>query len=87
MGEIHSVGRVQCSLLEVDCGTHSLRALRRKLRWFELFLAEGLFAKTWRCDDIEVLVFPPREPRLRSMVIVAREVMDHERWAAYLYAT
>jgi Replication-relaxation len=42
--ELHyATGRVQCCLLEVDLGTHSLKAMRRKLRTFELFLAEGLF--------------------------------------------
>jgi Replication-relaxation len=86
--ELHyATGRVQCCLLEVDLGTHSLKAMRRKLRAFELFLAEGLFARTWLRDDFEVLVVAPSEQRLQNITTMARQVVDSNRWDAYLFAT
>lgn len=86
--ELHYAnGRVQCCVLEVDLGTHSLTAIRRKLRAFELFLAEGLFERTWRRDDFEVLVVAPSAQRLGNLDREAREVVGSERWDAYLFAT
>jgi Replication-relaxation len=86
--ELHyASGRVQCCLLEVDLGTHSLKAMGRKLRAFELFLAEGLFAKTWHQNDFEVLVVAPSEQRLQNITTMARQVVDSNRWDAYLFAT
>jgi hypothetical protein len=86
--ELHyATGRVQCCLLEVDLGTHALKVMRRKLRAFELFLAEGLFARTWHRDDFEVLVVAPSEKRLQTITNMARQVVDPTRWDAYLFAT
>jgi len=86
--ELHyATGRVQCCLLEVDLGTHSLKAMGRKLRAFELFLAEGRFARTWHRDDFEVLVVAPSEKRLQTITNMARQVVDPTRWDAYLFTT
>lgn len=86
--EIHyASGRIQCCLLEVDRGTHALKALRRKFRAFELFLANGHFAKTWGRDDFEVLVVVPSVQRLQNIANIAREVVSTGRWDAYLFAT
>jgi hypothetical protein len=68
-------------------GTHSLKVMRRKIRAFELFLAEGLFARTWLRDDFEVRVVASSEKRLQTITTMARQVVDSNRWDAYLFAT
>jgi Replication-relaxation len=86
--ELHyASGRVQCCLLEVDLGTHSLKAMHRKLGTFELFLAEGLFARTWKRDDFEVLIVAPSEQRLQNVLTVSRKSVKPDRWDAYLFTT
>ena len=86
--ELHyATGRVQCCLLEVDLGTHSLARMRRKLRAFELFLAEGLFARTWQRSDFEVLLLASSERRLHHVTSLAREAVPSERHDAYSFAT
>jgi hypothetical protein len=86
--ELHyASGRVQCCLLEVDLGTHSRKALRRKIHAFELFLTEGLFARIWHRDDFEVLVVAPSNQRVENLVAVAQKSVERDRWDAYLFTT
>jgi hypothetical protein len=67
-------------------GTHSLQVMRRKLHAFELFLAEGLFARTWLRDDFEVRVVASSEQQLQNITTMAQQVVDSNRWGSYLFA-
>ncbi len=86
--ELHyPTGTVHCGLLEVDMGTLTLARFRRKLRAFELALAQGLFAKHWRHKDFEVFVLTHSDARLNHLWRAARDVVPPERWEWYFFAT
>jgi hypothetical protein len=77
---------VQTCLLEVDMGTLTLRRFRRKLRAFELSLAQGLAAQDWD-SDFEVVVLTHSRGRLDELWRAAREEVPPERWSAYSFGT
>jgi hypothetical protein len=79
-------GFVQGCLLEVDMGTLTLRRFRRKLRAFELSLAQGLAALDWE-DDFEVVVLTHARGRLQELWRAAREEVASERWGDYAFGT
>ncbi len=83
---VYPDGFVQGCLLEVDTGTLTLARFRRKLRAFELYLAQGLAARHWE-DDFEVLVLTPSRPRLQQLWRAARDEVPAERWGDYSFAT
>ena len=83
---VYPDGFVQGCLLEVDMGTLTLKRFRRKLRAFELYLAQGLAAKHWE-HDFEVLVLTHSRPRLQQLWRVARDEVPPERWGAYSFGT
>jgi hypothetical protein len=77
---------VQTCQLEVDMGTLTLRRFRRKLRAFELSLAQGLAAQHGE-DDFEVLVLTNSRGRLQELWRTARDEVAPERWSAYSFGT
>lgn len=79
-------GRIQCGVVEVDLGTHGLPAIRRKFRAFELYLAQGLFAKHWRQETFEVYVLASSEKRLHHLWQIGREEVPSDRWGVYYFA-
>ncbi len=80
-------GTVHCGLLEADMGTLTLARFRRKLRAFELALAQGLFAKHWQHKDFEVFVLTHSNARLDHLWRTAREAVPPDRWEWYFFAT
>jgi protein involved in plasmid replication-relaxation len=80
-------GAVQVALVEVDLGTTTLARFRRKIRAFELYLAEGRFAREWGRDSFEVVVLTCSSGRLRHLCEAARAEVPDDRWDAYLLAT
>lgn len=79
-------GRIQCGIVEVDLGTHGLPAIHRKFRAFELYLAQGLFAKHWQQETFEVYVLTSSEKRLVHLWQIAREEVPTDRWNMYYFA-
>lgn len=77
-------GHVQFSLVEIDMGTLTLSRFRRKVRGFEAYWAEGLFAKRFGHDIFDVLVLTHSGPRLRNLWQAARQEVDDERQQYYL---
>jgi len=80
-------GQRQTLVVEIDNGTHDLDAFGRKLRAFELFLAQGRFGRAWRAGPFEVLVLTTSEARLAHLWEVARRTVVRERWPDYAFAT
>jgi hypothetical protein len=80
-------GAVQCCLVEIDMGTQALRYVRRKLRAFELALAQGLFARHWNHPEFEVLILTPSLARLEHVWEAARQEVAEERWPWYVLTT
>ncbi len=80
-------GDVQCCLVEIDMGTQALRYVRRKLRAFELALAQGLFARHWRRPEFEGLILTPSPARLEHVWEAARQEVAEERWPWYALTT
>jgi hypothetical protein len=80
-------GTVQSCLLEVDMGSLTLARFRRKLRAFELYLAQGLFEKHWRRDCFEVMVLTHSLARLKHLGQAARQELSRDRWSWYFFAT
>jgi hypothetical protein len=80
-------GAVQCCLVEIDMGTQALRYVRRKLRAFELALAQGLFARHWHRPEFEVLILTPSLARLEHVWEAARQEVAEERWPWYALTT
>ncbi|MDA8188276.1 MAG: replication-relaxation family protein [Dehalococcoidales bacterium] len=83
---VYPDGFVQGCLLEVDMGTLTLARIRRKLRAFELYLAQGLAAKHWE-DDFEVFVLTHSRPRLQQLWRATQGEIPRERWDSYSFAT
>jgi hypothetical protein len=83
---LYADGFVQTCLLEVDLGTLPLRRFRRKLRAFELALAEGLAALDWE-DTFEVVVLTHARGRLQELWRTARDEVAPERWGDYAFGT
>jgi hypothetical protein len=83
---VYADGFVQGCLLEVDMGTLTLRRFRRKLRAFELSLAQGLVVQDWE-DDFEVVVLTHSRGRLQELWRAAREEVAPERWGDYSFGT
>ena len=79
-------GAVQVALVEVDLGTTTLARFRRKIRAFELYLAEGRFARDWGRDSFEVVVLTCSAGRLGHLWETARAEGPEDRWDAYLFA-
>src|SRR5262249_55180298 len=79
-------GRVQCGVVEGDLGTHGLPAIRRKFRAFELYLAQGLFAKHWHSETFEVYVLAGSDKRLNHLWQIGREEVPSGRWGMYYFA-
>lgn len=79
-------GFVQGCLLEMDMGTLTLARFRRKLRAFELYLAQGLAAKYWE-NDFEVFVLTHSRPRLQQLWRATQSEIPRERWGCYSFAT
>jgi hypothetical protein len=58
---------------------HSLPRMRRKLRAFELFLTEGLFACTWQRSDFEVLLLASSDrSRAKDPRSATRQFVGHQ---------
>jgi hypothetical protein len=77
---------VQACLLELDLGTLTLKRFRRKLRAFELDLAQGLGA-VLPVPSFEVLVLTHSQPRLQQLWRAARDEVPPERWGACSFGT
>ncbi len=80
-------GQRQVLLVEIDNGTHDLDAASRKLRAFELFLAQGHFRRAWDATTFEVLVLTTSDRRLDNLWRTARGAVARERWPDYAFAT
>ena len=65
----------------------TLARFRRKLRAFELYLAEGRFARDWGRDSFEVLVMTCSAGRLRHLCEAAQAEVPEDRWDDYSFAT
>jgi hypothetical protein len=83
---VYPDGSVQACLLEVDQGTLTLKRFRRKLRAFELDLAQGLGA-VLPVSSFEVLGLTHSQGRLQQLWRVARDEVPSERWGAYSFGT
>jgi hypothetical protein len=83
---VYPDGCVQACLLEVDMGTLTLKRFRRKVRAFELDLAQGLGA-VLPGSSFEVLVLTHSQGRLQQLWRVARDEVPPERWGAYSFGT
>ncbi len=83
---VYPDGCVQACLLEVDLGTLTLKRFRRKVRAFELDLAQGL-AAGHREHGFEVLVLTHSHGRLQQLWRAARDEVPPERWGAYSFGT
>jgi hypothetical protein len=83
---VYPDGSVQACLLEVDMGTLTIKRFRRKLRAFELYLAQELAAGRWK-HGFEVLVLTHSRRRLRQLWGAAREEVPPERRDDYSFAT
>jgi hypothetical protein len=71
-------GDVQCTLVEVDMGTLTLRRFGRKALAFEAALDDGVFRKHFpNRDEFEVLVLTTSRRRLRALRQIAGS-----RWTA-----
>lgn len=79
-------GTVQCCIVEIDMGTLELWRFRRKLRAFELYLAQGLFSRDWRRRGFEVLVLTSSQERLEHLRLVGRRVVPEVAWPWYSFA-
>jgi len=80
-------GTVQSCMLEVDMGTLTLERFGRKLRAFEEYLRQGLFAKQWQRSAFEVLVLTHSEERLRRLWEIGRREVPRPGWRWYSFAT
>lgn len=68
-------------------GTLTLRRFRQKVRAFELYLAQGLFARHAKDTYLEVVVLTHSTSRLRNLREAARKEVAQDRWGHYLFAT
>jgi hypothetical protein len=83
---VYPDGSVQACLLEVDLGTLTLKRFRRKVRAFELDLAQGLGA-VLPVSSFEVLMLTHSQGRLQQLWRAARDKVPPERWGAYSFGT
>lgn len=83
---VYPDGSVQGCLLEVDMGTLTLKRFQRKVRAFELDLAQGLGA-VLPVPSFEVLVLTHSQRRLQELWRTARDEVPPERWGAYSFGT
>lgn len=79
-------GATRCFLVEVDRGSLTWERFARKVRAFELFLAEGAFARSYGRPSFEVLILGESEERLDNLARVARVIVPDERHPAYHFA-
>lgn len=80
-------GAIQCVMLEVDMGTLTLARFRRKVRAFEVYLAQGLLAKHWGQTCFEVVVLTHSRARLANLSSAARKEVRRDRWSWYTFAS
>lgn len=83
---VYPDGSVQGCLLEVDLGTLTLKRFRRKVRAFELDLAQGPGA-VLPVPSFEVLILTHSRGRLQQLWRAARDEIPPERWDAYSFGT
>ncbi len=81
---VYPDGCVQACLLEVDLGTLTLKRFRRKVRAFELDLAQGPGA-VLPVPSFEVLVLTHSQGRLQQLWRAARDEVSPERGGAYSF--
>lgn len=80
-------GAVQCCMVEIDRGTHTLDAFVRKMRAFEAYWAAGRFTRHWQRPAFEVLVLTQTEERLKNLWAASRAVIPPDAWSWYSFTT
>ncbi len=80
-------GAVQCCMVEIDRGTHTLDAFARKMRAFEAYWACGRFTRHWQRPAFEVLVLTHSEERLENLWQASQAVVPADAWSWYSFAT
>jgi hypothetical protein len=80
-------GAVQCCMVEIDRGTHTLDAFARKMRSFEGYWASGKFSRQWQRPAFEVLVLTHTKRRLDNLWQASRDVVPADAWSWYSFAT
>ncbi|HEY8743293.1 MAG TPA: replication-relaxation family protein, partial [Chloroflexota bacterium] len=80
-------GAVQCCMVEIDRGTHTLHAFARKLRAFEAYYSSGKFCRHWQRPAFEVLVLTHSAQRLEDLWAASRAVVPADAWSWYSFAT
>jgi hypothetical protein len=84
---VHADGEVQCAIVEVDMGTLTLRRFARKVRAFEVALANDVFYRHFKRDTFEVYVLTQSRRRLHALQKAAEPVVQGERHSDYFFAT